>query len=390
MGGVLTAPRKRIPTPAGPPASGISLGRIADIEVRISPSLLVIAALIISSLAVEFMSRHPGDPTRAWTVAVVAGVLFFGSILAHELAHSLVARLRGVGVHGITLFIFGGVSRMKEEPRKAGDEVLIALVGPVASAVIGGACLGLAGLLPAESLQADAAVWLGRVNLQLAVFNLLPGFPLDGGRVFRAAVWGLTGDLRKATRWAAASGRIVAHGLILTGAILFFGYGRLDGIWLGLIGMFLVSAVQASLAQARLKEALEGMLVRRALRKDFPTVFAGEQLETIVSERVLVGDHECFAVAEDGEIRGLLTADRILSIPAMRWPGISAGEAMIAIESFPRVSSGSTLHEALAGMESSSSAWLPVFESGSFAGLVQRDDILRLARLQLQFGGERR
>jgi Zn-dependent protease/CBS domain-containing protein len=388
MNSLAAPPRRKAAAPAALPASGVSLGRILGVEIRASPSLLVIAALIVASLAVEFSQTHPSAaPLQAWSAAVLAGVLFFGSILAHEFAHSLVARLRGIGVHGITLFIFGGVSRMKEEPRKASDEVLISVVGPLASAAIGAACLGLARFLPAGSLPADAAGWLGRVNLSLALFNLLPGFPLDGGRVFRAAVWGQTGDLRKATRWAAAGGVVVAQGLILTGAVLLFGFARLDGIWLGLIGMFLLSAVQASLLQSKLLEALEWMPAARAMRTELVYVPPEERLSDLVTGRVLASGEDCFVVADAGLPLGILTDERIASIPADRWPRLSAAEAMVPLEELPSVGPSASLKEALQALEASGSAWAAVRDEDRLAGLLCRDDLLRWARLRMRFGG---
>lgn len=207
---------------------GFSLGSVRGIRLRADPSLLGIAGLLLFVLASEFESV---------LAAAVATVLFLASILAHELAHSLVARSRNVRVDRVTLFLFGGVSEMRDEPRRAIDEFLIAGVGPLSSAVLGGAFLALGSTLP--GVAGDVASWLGRVNLAVAVFNLLPGFPLDGGRILRAFLWGGSRDFTRSTRVASGAGAGVAGVLMAAGVALIAWGAVLDGLWLAALGWFL-------------------------------------------------------------------------------------------------------------------------------------------------------
>ncbi|HKJ87871.1 MAG TPA: site-2 protease family protein, partial [Gammaproteobacteria bacterium] len=242
---------------------GIRLGSVAGIEIRMDWSLLAIFLLILVSLgAGSFPMLHPQwSPLLVWGTAFVASVLFFASVLAHELSHALVGRIYGITVRRITLFIFGGLAHMEDEPRQWRGELLMALAGPVTSlalgvgfVVLGNLAVGpeavnparpeetLAGLSPAATML----FWLGPVNIILGVFNLVPGFPLDGGRVLRAVMWGVTGNMRRATRWASRAGQGFAWLLIFTGVSLilgvrlpFLGTGPLNGLWLAFIGWFL-------------------------------------------------------------------------------------------------------------------------------------------------------
>jgi Zn-dependent protease len=263
--------RRRRTAPRSKPAStGFSLGRILGIEVTLDTSWLLIFALISFSLYTSLASDYPGRPQAYyWIGALCASVAFFASILLHELSHSLVARLRGMEVHGITLFFFGGISRLKDEPKKPIDEFLMAVVGPLSSAVLGVLFIGAKWLLPSGTLGAGLVGWLGFINLALAGFNLLPGFPLDGGRVFRAIAWGVTGNLTKATRIAAGAGSLIAYGMLSWGLAQAFLLDRLmNGLWFGFLGWFLLSAAKQSVAQLEFRRILARLRVSDVLRTD--------------------------------------------------------------------------------------------------------------------------
>lgn len=243
---------------------GVRIGRIFGIEIRVDWSWLIILGLVTWNLSTTFRNAHPDwNGGLAILLGVVAALLMFASVLAHELAHSLVAKLRGLRVDDVTLFLFGGVSEIEEEPKSPGGEFLMAILGPVTSLVIGGLLLLAGGafsdiqetqgnaqaLIGRLSPLATLVLWLGTINIVLAVFNMIPGFPLDGGRVLRSIVWGITGNLRAATRVAAGVGALISGLMILGGIMMllgvrvpFFGTGFVNGIWLMLIGWFLFSA----------------------------------------------------------------------------------------------------------------------------------------------------
>jgi Zn-dependent protease len=252
----------------------IKLGRVMGVPVGLHYSWFLIAALITMSLGVHFGRVNPNwGAMLSWTLAVSTALLFFASLLVHELSHAAVARARGVPVQGITLFALGGVARIEQDAGDARTEFWMAIVGPVTSAVIGLALLSAAYALggdltePAEPAPAVLS-WLGYINLVVALFNMVPGFPLDGGRILRAAVWWKTGDRLQATRVAALGGLLVATGLIVYGLWTAFTAPRLGGLWLALVGWFLLEAARASYAQVAASELLRGLRVRDLMTAD--------------------------------------------------------------------------------------------------------------------------
>ncbi len=261
--------------------SGFRLGRIAGVEVAVDWSLLIIFALITLALATgAFPIWHPQwPPSLVWGTSLLAAVLFFGSVLAHELSHALVGRAQGIEVPRIVLFIFGGMAQMRTEPQGWKAEFSMAIVGPITSIVLGFICLSIAtlisGSIPMDperiaqvferlSPAATLLVWLGNVNIILGVFNLVPGFPLDGGRILRAVIWGLTGDLQRATKHASQAGQVFAWMLMFSGfammiglSVPVFGTGFINGLWVAFIGWFLNHAAIISYRQLLVREALE-------------------------------------------------------------------------------------------------------------------------------------
>src|SRR5215467_1287040 len=255
--------------------SQIKLGRIFGIEIGLHYSWFVIALLIAFSLATHFHQIRPDWSQQAvWSAAIITAILFFAALLLHELAHSIVAKSRGLNVHAITLFALGGVSQIESEPADAKSEFWIAIVGPLTSLVIGVICLAITRLLPgaaaAEAPTVTAAVllWLGYINIALALFNMIPGYPLDGGRVLRAIIWGINRNLVRATRMAADIGQFIAITFIVFGFFRFFYSGAFGGLWLALIGWFLSDAAAASRATAEVSLALEHVRVGDVMSQD--------------------------------------------------------------------------------------------------------------------------
>jgi Zn-dependent protease len=303
------------------------------VDIRIDRSWLLIAALILLSLVAEF-SRLAGRPSAGavWIWAGATALLFFASILVHELSHSVVARSRGLGVEGITLFVFGGISQVRGEPRRPRDEVWIAGVGPLTSAALGGVFLLVARIFP-EGLPSVATSWLGVVNLVLAIFNLLPGYPLDGGRLLRAGIWALTGNLRKATQIAASVGTVIGGALIAWGFYLLITTPAfLSGLWLGLIGWFLISAARRSVLHLELRDVLGRYTVAQVMNPECKRVPPDQNLQILVDDEVLGAGRRCFLVAEGDVLKGLLTLPQLKRLPREAWPRSTASEIMLPAE----------------------------------------------------------
>jgi Zn-dependent protease/predicted transcriptional regulator len=366
--------------------SGVPLGRIFGIEIRVDVSWIVIFALVTLSLANYFAGESPGaTPAQSWAAAVVGSLIFFASILGHELMHSLIAKAQGTAVTGITLFIFGGVAKLQGEPKRPVDELLVAAVGPAFSALIGAAFLALQSVWPPNSIYALVAGWVGATNLGLAVFNLLPGFPLDGGRVFRAVAWSITGDLRRATRLAASTGSAVAYALIILGMSLVVAYGAvLNGLWIAFIGWFLLSAAKGSVAHMELTDVLSRLAVGAAMRRDCPTIPGDESVASLVEDQILRTGRKCFFVSDNGHFEGLVTLHEVKERDRSTWPDTAVRDIMIPAGAVKSVRPADSLLEAMRRMDESNVDQLPVVEEGSLQGIVSREDVLHAVALHLE------
>jgi Zn-dependent protease len=294
------------------PAS-IQLGRVAGIPVGLHYSWLIIATLIAFSLADYFRTSEPAwDGAAVWGTAVITAVLFFVALLAHEMSHALVARRRGLRVRSITLFALGGIARIDAAGNTAATEVLVAVVGPVTSVIIGIGCLAGAtalGWTPGGQNDVMAALlgWLGSINVLLAAFNLIPGYPLDGGRILRGVLWGLYDNLERATRHATRVGQVVAATLMFFGVYQFFAGGRIDGLWLGFIGWFLLSAAEAEYTQVTVSESLRGIRVADVMASDCDAV--SDALASMAQQ-----DVNQLPVLTGGRLAGIITRGHILQL----------------------------------------------------------------------------
>jgi Zn-dependent protease/predicted transcriptional regulator len=364
--------------------SQIKLGRIFGIEIGLHYSWIVIALLIVFSLAGHFRETNSswGDGVVLVT-AVATGVLFFAAIIAHELAHSLVARLRGLPVKSITLFALGGVSQIEKESEDAKTEFLVAIVGPVTSFVIGAALLGLslaagwtANATPSTPLLA-MMVWLGYINIVLAVFNLIPGYPLDGGRVLRAIVWGITKNPVRSTRIAARTGQAVALFFIVAGVYRLFSGAGFEGLWIAFIGWFLLDAAGTSYAQVEVNERLRGVRVRDIMTRDCPTVEGLTNLQSFIDDFLLRTGRRCFIVAENGVVEGIITAHEIKEIEPKLRPFKTVSDVMRPIDQLRTVTSDTLVADVLETMGREDVNQLPVVSDGRLEGVISRGQVLR-------------
>jgi Zn-dependent protease len=371
---------------SAPSVPGIPLARIGGIQVAIDPSWFLIFVVMVLSLYIQFGTESPAVARlRVWSAAVAATLAFFLSVLAHEFSHSLVARARGITVDGIVLFIFGGVSRLRTEPGRPKDEFLVAVVGPFVSLVLGGLFVLLgAALSPEAGLPRLVIRWLATMNLLLAAFNLLPAFPLDGGRVLRATVWLLSGSLRRATRLATRISAGFAYGIIALGALAALAFGAvLFGLWTAFIGWFLLSAARSSLAESSLREALGRRRVRQAMRPGCPSASPGETIESFVERHVLENGQRCAFVSGDGAA-GWVTLREVKRLDRDRWGLTRLEEIMIPLGEATPVAPHDTLLAAFEKMERGALDQLPVVEAGDLVGVVTRDDLLRIAAIDLE------
>lgn len=319
---------------------GIRLGRLFGVRIGADWSILVAFWLVTVSLAVgTFPAWHPDwSESLRWGVALAAALLFFASVLLHELSHALVGRAFGLDVRSITLFIFGGIANVEREPDTPRAELWMAAVGPLTSITLGLVFLFCGAWLaggppsdPALILQrlgpgATLLLWLGPVNLLVGLFNLLPGFPLDGGRILRACLWWATGDLARATRWATRAGQALGLALVVIGVMMifgayvpFFGTGLVSGLWLAFIGWFLAGAAAASYRQLVVSTLLEGIPVYRLMRRDVAVVEPDLSLERLVDDLLMRSEQRFFPVVEGGLLVGLVCLDDVRKVPRVGW-----------------------------------------------------------------------
>ena len=367
--------------------SQIKLGRVLGIEIGLHYSWFLIALLISLSLAAQFRAKHAQwGEASIWLAALVTGLLFFAALILHELSHAVTARARGLPVGAITLFALGGVSRIEREPDRPATEFLIGIVGPVTSALVGVACLGLAAALgwsladEPSTPPVAVLVWLGYINFGLAVFNLIPGFPLDGGRVLRALVWGMTGDAARATRVAARAGQATAFGFIILGLLRFFGGAGLGGLWIAFIGWFLLNAAGASYGRLEMLERLHGLQVADVMSRDCDVVPATMTIDDLVEGQLLRTGRRCFTVVEGGRVVGLITPHEVKGIPRAQWGESVVGEVMRPLARLRTVGPDSSVADALEVMAREDVHQLPVVAQGQLRGVISRGDVLRIMK----------
>lgn len=379
---------------------GLHLARIGGIDVHLDWSLLLIFVLVTTVLGAGlFPQWHPDwSLLTTWATAVAAAICFFASVLVHELSHAWVGRARGVDIRRITLFVFGGMAHIEQEPRTWRAEFWMAIVGPFTSLGLGVVFIALGSALagnadftgddPAAAFAslgplATLLFWLGPVNILLGLFNLVPGFPLDGGRVLRAILWGVTGDLRSATRWASNGGRAFGWLLILSGVAMVlgvpvwpFGAGLVNGLWIALIGWFLHNAALMSYRQLVVRESLEDVPASRLMHTRLEHVAPGLAISDFVDDYLLRGEQRAYPVVEGSRFVGLVRLKDLRNRPRSEWDGALVSSVMTAADELVTVAPGTEATKVVQMLEQRGMDYLPVLERGGrLVGLISRDDV---------------
>lgn len=357
------------------------IGSLFGVTIAVHFTWFVIFALITFSMTGTFAASFPGLPTAAHLlIGVAASLLFFGSVLFHEMAHSLMAIRGGKPVRSITLFIFGGVSEIGKEADRPGEEIRIALIGPVSSyflaAVFGGVWLLSRGRAP---VIGEVSKWLSTINVILGTFNLLPGIPLDGGRVLRGVVWGVTGDKDRATRVAVGAGRLIGYLMILGGVFIAFQLNQLfSGVWLGFLGWFLVNAAEMEWQRVAVQQAIAGVTASEVMIRDCPSVPGDTSLADFVEHFLLRSGRRCYVVGESEAPRGIITLTDVLATPRDEWSQTSVQAAMRRADQVYSVAPDAELEDALRLMDEKNIAQVPVMLDGRLLGMIGREHLISL------------
>ncbi len=364
------------------------IGRIAGIEIGIHYTWFLIFILIAWSLAQGFFPQvYPEwDPATYWITGIVAALLLFVSVLLHELAHSLVAQARGLPVRSITLFILGGVSNLEEEPQKPKIEFAMAIIGPVTSLVLAGAFWGLGQVVGTEKGPVAAILnYLAVINIILGVFNLLPGFPLDGGRVLRSILWGSTGDLNRATNIAATVGKGFGWALIALGVFQLLTGNFLGGLWIAFIGWFLIGAADTSRREVTLREHLSGVSVKEVMDFNPETIGPNVLVEDVVRGIFLQGRRRAVPITRGEQLVGIVTITDVKELDQHKWTETPV-EKIMTREPLYSVTLEDDLSSAMRVIAQHDINQVLVLDRGRLVGLLNRADIIRYLQFSKELG----
>jgi len=366
---------------------GIRIGRITGIDILIHPTWFLVFALLTWSLSEGlFLEEHPTWSRGAgWTAGVLTSLLLFGSLLLHEFSHCVMARRRGLEVKSVTLFIFGGVSSLKGEPKQPADEFRIAIIGPLTSFTLAGV-FALAGLALWGTGADTAAFYLALINAVLGVFNLLPGFPLDGGRVLRAALWARSHSLQSATRIAAQTGSRMALGLMGVGVVVVLAGAFLSGVWFMVIGWFVRSQAEASYSQLITRSVLDRTSALAVLEPDYHAVPPGTSLDSLVNDYLLHYSHRYYPVSADRGLEGLITITDLQKVPHGDWESRTVADAMTPAGRLYTLAPDDSLSRAAELIAANDVHQLPVIDEGHLLGFVTRAGIMRILQLRDEEG----
>lgn len=372
---------------------GFKFARILGFDISVDWSWIIIFLLVTWTLAEGyFPSIYKFSPVTNWVTAVIASLLLFVSVLIHELSHSVLSRRFGTPVKGITLFIFGGVSQTEDEPKSAYEEFWMAIAGPITSIVLAGIFFGFGRLGVAAGWPLPVVAVLGYlalINMILGVFNLIPGFPLDGGRVLRSILWGATKNLELATRYASYVGQGFGYLLIAFGFFnILFSANLIGGIWSIFIGWFLTNAAKSSYQQTVVRQALTGIRVDQVMTTDVPAIPADLSLKQFVNEQLLRHDYSCYPVTYGEDVIGVIGAEEIRKVPSDQWDFVRVGDIVHRINNSYKIDINDDAWDALMKLASEESVCrLMVMEDGHLKGTVGRDAMFRLVQTRVQRQG---
>jgi Zn-dependent protease/CBS domain-containing protein len=383
--------------------NGFRLGKIFGINILVDWSWLLIFALVSWSLSATFGQIHSGwSAGMRWATAMLAAFLFFVSVLAHELAHSLAAIRRGVSVQNITLFMFGGVSNIQKEPDSPAEELFITIVGPLTSLFLGAVFLviGAGGYLGNDAMNETSLLarlqpmntilaWLGSINIMVGFFNLIPAFPLDGGRIVRSLFWWITDDLRVATRWASLMGQGVGWAMIFGGmAMIFslripvFGSGLFNGVWLMFIGWFLNNAAAAGYQHVVVQEALVDVPVRNMMQTHIPAISSHVPVNELVNGQLTQPEDRTILVTEGSDVVGMVAMNDIEKSSKKIGSSIPISDIMTPISDLEYVTPDQGVAEAFDQLQRLDLRQIPVVFNNRIVGLLRRKDIIRWLQLK--------
>jgi Zn-dependent protease/predicted transcriptional regulator len=366
--------------------TGFRLGQIFGIPIYLHPSWFIVFFLITLSLSTQFTSEHPNwSSSQHLSLGIITSVLFFASVVFHELSHSLIARHYKIKVESITLFIFGGLSSIQSDPTSAKQEINIAIAGPLSSLFLGGVFYLVYLFWHGNAMVVASTKWLCLINISLAIFNLVPGFPLDGGRVLRGIAWSFTGDFARATRIASTSGKAFAYLMIFAGVWMALHGNWVGGLWIAFIGWFLLSASQESGAQVAIRNTLTGVRAADIMTQDVPTVPRDISLEDYVHEVLRTG-RRFHIVTGAGKPVGLVTLQAVRTIPREEWANTSIQAAMLVLDRIHSATPEEPVLGVLERMQREDINQMPVVSEGHIVGMIARDTILRVLQTRLQVG----
>jgi len=366
--------------------SGFRVGRVFGIPIYLHPSWFIIFLLITLSLRAQFsLEHHEWTRAQDWMLGIFTSLLFFASVIFHELSHSLVAMHYRIPVESITLFVFGGLSHIEREAATAKQEFNIAIAGPLSSLFLAGCFWMVAHYGSRNVVVVAMAGWLAIINLILALFDLVPGFPLDGGRVLRGIAWGITGDFTRATRIASTAGKMFAYVMILGGIWQALNGNWQEGLWWAFIGWFLLSAAQESFAQVAMRNTLAGVRAEDIMTRDIPTVPRDMSIEEYVHEVLRTG-RRCHIVTGSGNPVGLVTLHAARTVPREDWTNTAIQAVMLPMDQIHSALPDEPVLGVLERMQGEDVNQMPVISEGQIVGMVARDAILRVLQTRIQAG----
>jgi len=367
--------------------SSIRIGRVLGIPVGLHWSWFFVFFLVTWSLAgMYFVLETPQlPPTENWILGIVTSILFFASVLAHEFGHAIVALRNNIPVRSISLFVFGGVAQIGQEPNTPGAEFRVAIAGPGTSLALAGLFGLISQVAPDVPQIAAPSEWLARINFALAAFNMIPGFPLDGGRVLRAILWWSMRSYLRANRIAAYGGQLVAFGFIFYGIFSVFGGNFVNGVWLAFIGWFLNSAANSAHG-AKLPGSLDDIPVENVMNQQLNRIPGSMSLAELVDEKFLPSGQSLYYVADGDQPRGMVTFHNLATVPQRDWAMVTVEEVMTPWDELIHIPTDMRIMHAMHAMDLARLTQAPVMRGDQVAGFVTREQIFNYLRLRTEVG----